>query len=364
MLSKILSIDNLVLFPSQCLKARHQEVECNICINACPYKAIKFREKILVDETKCQGCGICTHLCPAGVFELKNWTEIIKKIRLAIKDEQIKIGCPKVGNNVDAEVSCLGLISEGFLLYLFEQKAKTIELDDSACENCLANWGKSLAKIKISTTVSILKKWGQDIEISFCSGNKQDVISEKRYSRRDFFSHFRDSTLKRVFSIMETPNNKEIEHRLPNARLLMLSALRRLNKPIESKVSQNGLPFYQIEISKECLSCELCSRLCPTGSLSKLSTDESEKIMFNMGYCTGCGLCEKVCSQKALNFAKEINISLLLDKEQEIISYAYLRCPDCERKYLEIEAECAFCKKENCANVFFDEIFAGVIDKP
>lgn len=353
MLTKILSLDRLVLFPSQCLKARYIEAECNICINACPYKAIGFREKILVDETKCQGCGICTNLCSAGVFELKDWTEIIKKTRLAIKDEQIRIGCPKVGNNVDAEVPCLGLISEGFLLYLFEQKAKTIELDDSACENCLANFGKSLAKIKASATISILKKWGQNIEISFCSGNKQDVTSEKRYSRRDFFNHFRDSTLKKIVSFMETLKNKEIEHRLPNARSLMLSALRRLNKPIEYEVSQNGLPFYQIEISKECLSCELCSRLCPTNALSELSTDESEKIMFNMGYCTGCGLCEKVCSQEALNFAKEINISLLLDQKQEMVSYAYLKCPECERKYLDIyKLNVPFVKKELCKSVF------------
>ncbi len=356
--TNILAPCRLNLFPSQCLRERHQEQVCDICIKNCPYEAIEVRKGIVVDETKCQGCGICTHLCPAGVFELKNWPELIKQNTLAIKDSQVKIGCNQVKGKVDGEIPCIGLISEGFLLYLIKKGAEVIYLDDSACVECPANWAiKTIAQIKISIALKILEEFGHKGRISFQTESRANS-NKGGYSRRDFFLHLRDSTLKRMAFFTQTPENKEPKHRVPNARLLLLGALQKLGRIKEEKISQNGLPFYQIEISQSCNACEFCSRLCPTGALSKLTTDVSEKIRFKLGYCTGCGLCQMICPKQAINMTKEVEITWLLSgQEQELVNYAYAKCPDCERRYLETEEECLFCRKEAVADTFFDELF-------
>lgn len=332
--------------------------ECDICLKSCPYGAIEFGKRIAVDETKCQGCGICTHLCPAGVFELKNWSGLIKQNTVAIKNGQVRIGCPQV----EGEIPCLGLISEGFLLYLVAKGAEAIYLDDSACGECPANRVKSPVEMKVSATLEILKEFGHKGRISFQTGSRAN-LNKDGFSRRGFFLHLRNSTFKKIASIKERPENDKIEHRVSNARLLLLGALQGLGQAVEKKISSDVLPFYQIEINHGCNSCESCSRLCPTGALSKLTTDASERIMFKSGYCTGCGLCRMICPKQAISMNrvnKELEITRLLSgQEQELVNYAYVKCPACERKYLETEQECLFCRKEAAADTFFDEIFVS-----
>jgi ferredoxin len=43
---------------------------CGICINACPYGAIKFEKdhKVVINEKKCQGCGACLNVCNFGAI--------------------------------------------------------------------------------------------------------------------------------------------------------------------------------------------------------------------------------------------------------------------------------------------------------
>jgi Fe-S-cluster-containing dehydrogenase component len=53
----------------------HICVQCNDypCVNSCPTKALSVNSKtgaVLVDETKCTGCGICIDACPGRVPHL------------------------------------------------------------------------------------------------------------------------------------------------------------------------------------------------------------------------------------------------------------------------------------------------------
>ena len=53
-------------------------VQCELCIEICPYEAryIDFREKkIMVDAAACQGCGACAAVCPNSASVLTDFED-------------------------------------------------------------------------------------------------------------------------------------------------------------------------------------------------------------------------------------------------------------------------------------------------
>ena len=46
-------------------------VECDLCLNNCPQKAItKLEKTYLAHDEKCIGCGICSGVCPRQAWEM------------------------------------------------------------------------------------------------------------------------------------------------------------------------------------------------------------------------------------------------------------------------------------------------------
>jgi heterodisulfide reductase subunit A-like polyferredoxin len=49
-----------------------------LCVETCPYGARVFDEERLVavvKEALCQGCGVCTSICPNGAAYLQGFSE-------------------------------------------------------------------------------------------------------------------------------------------------------------------------------------------------------------------------------------------------------------------------------------------------
>ena len=60
-------------------------VKCLTCVRSCPFEVPKFDEKekeIQIDEALCQGCGVCTCVCPRQVIGLSYYEDdqILTKI--------------------------------------------------------------------------------------------------------------------------------------------------------------------------------------------------------------------------------------------------------------------------------------------
>lgn len=39
-------------------------IKCMLCVDICPYFAISFKDRIVIDETQCFGCELCVSKCP------------------------------------------------------------------------------------------------------------------------------------------------------------------------------------------------------------------------------------------------------------------------------------------------------------
>jgi 2-oxoacid:acceptor oxidoreductase delta subunit (pyruvate/2-ketoisovalerate family) len=58
---------------------------------------------------------------------------------------------------------------------------------------------------------------------------------------------------------------------------------------------------------KTCISCTLCSKICPEGCIEMIKKTGFEKLkpVTDYNYCKGCGLCAKECPVKAIQMEKD-----------------------------------------------------------
>jgi NADH-quinone oxidoreductase subunit I len=59
-----------------------------------------------------------------------------------------------------------------------------------------------------------------------------------------------------------------------------------------------------------CVWCRLCVTSCPSRALD-ITTDEGQRLIWNMGRCLLCGLCEAVCPRKALSFSQDFELAFI-----------------------------------------------------
>ena len=61
----------LAMQESACLHRRMPNDDCRQCIDICPVAALTLKKsRVVVDQHRCQGCGVCALICPADVITL------------------------------------------------------------------------------------------------------------------------------------------------------------------------------------------------------------------------------------------------------------------------------------------------------
>ncbi|MFO7968140.1 MAG: CoB--CoM heterodisulfide reductase iron-sulfur subunit A family protein [Archaeoglobaceae archaeon] len=67
--------EKLHLNPESCIIDEKKCSGCKLCMEVCPYGAIKFHDGACeIDETFCNGCGVCASACPVEAIKAKNYT--------------------------------------------------------------------------------------------------------------------------------------------------------------------------------------------------------------------------------------------------------------------------------------------------
>jgi ferredoxin len=331
----------------RCTKAWHQSSSCSLCLDNCPRQAIKFnRQTVQIESSKCNCCGICSSICPTGVFELEGlcYGQIVKKVKqLALSSKQLQFRCSqkKLNDEKDNQfiaLPCLAAIDEILLLSPFLFGIEIVYLNTSNCSDCEIAQGLETIENKADSLNKLLKlfsnkgmictsglSWSKSIDRSN-KGNKPNPSEFNQLLQKEIFR----KVYQKQSENLEFEDQKPIQARSAK-REMLLAILRQLGELPTGKISVSTFPFTDLEVSNQCMGCQVCAQFCPTGALAATNGNYFT-LNFTPAFCVKCRLCLDLCPVKALSFSDEINfLDFISQHSAELVHYQQQTCKYCEK---------------------------------
>lgn len=334
---------NLDISPAYCLKLRHKESSCRLCLESCPTNAISIDQSLTVDSSLCNDCGICVNVCPTGVFQLTDtpYRLLLDKLKARSAAEFV---CSRAhpANDIST-VPCLGYLDEGVLVAAVGNGARAVSLNFAECKRCEQKSGLRAAAKSLKNANSVLALFSASKKISAIATETDGGHSQQQSppsSRREFFSFLKQGAQDIVTSAMRNVDDDQktrvtLKPKIPEKRSRLLKHIRALGTPLTDQAEANGLPFAQVEINSHCDGCNICTTFCPTEALKCFDRKDKQIIAFRLDYCLDCKLCSDICPKDAITFSSHINPNSLLTTHWTMLtSHKSSACRQCGKPHI------------------------------
>lgn len=311
-------------------------------MDACPRGAIEL-QPLKIDPDRCDGCGICTSLCPTDALSLNAGHK--QAIESGVSEGRpVRIHCSMVRGE-GRGVSCLGMLDYTTLAGLMSKANSDLELISGPCNDCEKSRGGDVALRNLKTANGIMAVFGRRERGRIINLETTDEAAGKGYTRREVFRGL-GATLKRLMAVDEGSMEPERWSRgsVPKKREVFLRLVAELGK-FHAADSGVPFPFYGKEIGSRCNGCNdlwRCATFCPTGALSLSYDDSQAGIDFESMRCIGCGLCETVCPERAVS---SITMTAPVYEKKALIRLRAGNCRFCEAPMVNGEELCRACSQ-------------------
>ncbi|WP_456383120.1 4Fe-4S binding protein [Hydrogenimonas sp.] len=308
-----------------CLRSEYAKNDCTLCIDLCPEDAMVFdRKKLTLDAERCTGCTACMGSCPTGALT----SEAFDPDRFALEFPARKSTLISCRENV----SCLAALSSEHLITIALRRGGETICDLSRCAECEINReGKVLATIEgmIEESGRFLKLCGRDGGLSV---RKEAEVGVPEAGRRGFFRKL--AGVAREMGEAETMAELMVsaEEKQPLKRILLKNSMKMAAEafPQEGE-SEGGFSFVtgkKID-AESCTNCQECAMFCPTGALS--ITRDNTGIIFQMGKCIACGICNDVCRPRAITDDDRFDpVDFAFDRMAMLVKHELAICEECK----------------------------------
>ncbi len=275
----------------RCINRRAHREQCEICRFACPNKAISWRGGVHFDGQECEGCGICTAACPTRC--LLPLAHPGSTLKTAVLEKKPVIGCEHGSSAINVRVLCVaGQSWELFAAIVKMRKNKPVALDLTACFGCKRRKGlwqlfRTLQKLSLFLGENQYRK---SVRLLF------ENVLEQPLSRREMFSLFRQrsGTLAReAANTLLLPEDDSAVNPIRHTLDKVLSG------QIDSGVDCTGYCLPLWEVGEQCSGCGLCQAVCPQRAWELSYKNDLAQLLYRPRNCTECGLCARACPQKA-----------------------------------------------------------------
>lgn len=351
--------ESLIVDENRCVRMRHKLSSCSLCEDACPVDAISIGAVgtgVVVDWQTCTECGICSSICPTGVFDLKGFNEktlLNMAVEKAGPGGKLEIFCQEAKEEKKDNalaVHCLGVLQSSHLIYLVSRGIQQIHFKHADCDGCKLKGGDQSLKKHFQETGNLAESFEKEISLS--SGEEsasflmESNIKKKQISaskagenidRRGLFRFWKDKskqtavkTVAGVIASEESTAKKRIQYSalLPLKRKVLLKALRNMEEPVNRFLPfEDSAQLADILIDDgKCSHCGICYRFCPTGALEYFQAPGKpdgtvyEGIGFLSDHCVRCDLCLISCLEGAISYTDSIDLKRLQSGKEKLLT--------------------------------------------
>ncbi|MFQ9741047.1 MAG: 4Fe-4S binding protein [Slackia sp.] len=174
---------------ARCAKVRNRNVECLKCAQACTSGCISLVDgELVVDSSKCVGCGTCATICPTCALEARNPSdaELLNACLAARCGNSVEICCSQLAAALDgfidkekyAQVVCLGRVDETLICELAAHGVSDIHLGCGDCSACAQRFGKQTAETVAKTAEELFRAWNVPAKLSIKEGASTQILQE------------------------------------------------------------------------------------------------------------------------------------------------------------------------------------------
>lgn len=305
---------------ASCLPERFPANACGLCVEACPLALLesgggapRLVDAATTQADACIGCGQCAAACPSGALHVDGFAlpaELPAGPELLVDCWRVPAAESPAGT---LRVPCLGGLSVGWLLSLFDQSGeRPIRLlERGHCSECPGGAGVKSLLAAITETRMRLFECGVDMSLmpmlAFrpCDTALLPAIPESTaeapLARRGFFRSLLGEGLKAADAVRPATDAGPITLRAPMQplqRLRLVTALASIARRHGRPLPAPALPHLSLG---ECDANGVCAAVCPTGALQKTSPAVGRaELRFESIRCIACNQCARVCPEHSL----------------------------------------------------------------
>lgn len=332
-----------------CSRIRWHKSSCRLCLEACPAGAIRIDKHLVVDEARCKGCGVCISACPNGVFwsTTRGDGHLAREMAgvLAAGAEALWIGCQRCASDADPRIAlpCLGRLTESLLLAPFALGVKVLYLTRPDCRGCgygpgMRHFDQVLVLARaLGRLVGLPEKAIRQVP---AQGSPANLLSSTRArtTRRGLFSLARAQAVGMGAALLPWEDGENasqpLAHPTNKKRAYLLKVLESFEEYFPAVLKASGFPVAEVQIGANCVGCNVCDTLCPTGALTRVDQQGHVSIYFKGYACTGCGICIEACLFHAVDTKDLFSLETLVQGGQrELVRLREQSCPRCGQAF-------------------------------
>lgn len=330
----------------RCAKVRNRNVDCLKCAAACTSGCISLEDgELVIDASKCVGCGTCATVCPTCALESLNPSDAELKAAClrAVRGDEVVIACSQMEAALSdllapravASVVCAGRVDESLLAGLAADGVGRVTVLCGDCDHCAQRHGRDTAELVAETARQVLGAWGNDLEVVVTDVPPASILAEgadeaaAETVRVAYFAQVRScpplreaegvrvgssagqDAPKHPAHSLHVMKDGTLPHFIPDRRERLLDALAQLGEPEGDKLETRLWGAVVIDGTK-CVSCHMCATFCPTGAIAKFDdADGTLGVTHTPGDCVKCGSCRDVCPADAITLLDAVPASWL-----------------------------------------------------
>jgi Pyruvate/2-oxoacid:ferredoxin oxidoreductase delta subunit len=279
---------------ARCVHSQMEQASCRACLDACPTRAwVMDDERLGIDATLCDGCGLCAPACPEGAI-----LSPFAPVRYRVEGAGIAFAaCARAGiaGPIEGVLPCLHALGVRTLLDLTCKGVRRLVLSRGNCGTCPRGADLPAERQldqRLEGIAALLRDRGltplEAANLSPPRWEEEHRAARARHlspaiGRRAFFKGVFDAAVDAGLERAER-NDPRVATFVPPGRMIP--------RPESSRFA-----LHAPEIDGErCTGCDACARLCPHDVFAV----EPDAYRTDADGCTGCGLCADVCTQAAV----------------------------------------------------------------